>query len=705
MKRRSLILIVLIVLLPVTLLSWFGYRVARDEQAISQQRFRSVMEQRLEEVNRGIAGRFEESERRLREITSTDDISIDSLRRMVRSEPQITQLFVLSPEGTLLYPNPGDELNGTEMSFLQQASRMFTGRDLQNAVALAESGLSEDSSPATELSGKKSVPFLTTPLADMQESQVNALITQQSTENPETNGLQKPEMPEAVLQRRIESMERTTGEPAPAAKQRAAPNSAQQVNQFAPNEGPAQSAIPPQSDSQPGTVNEPDPTTDSKMSDKRDAGANKEADSRLQVGMSPSENQIEQSPQVLNPVTPDVGRAQTQSLATFPNTGGWFVWYWDRGLNLIYWQRRPSGHIIGAALERARWIADLISWLPETSQAAISSADSEPTFRVTSSASEVIYEWGGTTPANPLPYCEIPLAAPLASWRMQCFLPMGQLAILNPQRAYLGFLAGVVAVALTLMTMAWLLVRDYSRDMREASQQVTFVNQVSHELKTPLTNIRMYAELLEIDLQQVAAELGDKPLRRLDVITSEAQRLSRLIGNVLTFARQNRKTLQLNRMTVDLSQLIRQICDRFAPSFQECGLEIVVECRGPECVMIDPDFLEQILGNLISNVEKYAAEGGRMIVRATAAQDSVILDVIDSGPGISLSQRSSVFRPFSRLSNDLRASTGTGIGLSIVRELARLHGGDVHLKDTETGTGCWFQVELRTVNEPQSTSA
>ena len=698
MKRRSLILIVLIVLLPVTLLAWFGYRVARDEQAISQQRFRSVMEQRLEDVNRGISGRFEEAERRLREITSTDDISIDNLRRMVRAEPQITQLFVLSPEGTLLYPNPGDELNGTEMSFLQQASRMFTGRDLQNAVALAESGLREDSSPATEPFGKQALPVLTVPPADPPVSQLDALIAQQSADTLEENVRQNLEMPEAILRRRIESMERTTGETAPATNPDAAPSSAARTNRFTLDEDSAESA----SRSDPASRLES--SSRKEPADKKDAAVRSEGESLALMSESQADRPSEDAQEVQKPEIAAMQLGRAQSTVTFPNSGGWFVWYWDRGLNLIYWQRRPSGHIIGAALERARWIADLISWLPETSQAAIISADSEPTFRVTSSASEVIYEWGGTTPANPLPYCEVPLAPPLASWRLQCFLPSGQLAALNPQRMYLGFLAGVAAVALTLMTMAWLLVRDYSRDMREASQQVTFVNQVSHELKTPLTNIRMYAELLENDLQQVAAELSEKPLRRLDVITSEAQRLSRLIGNVLTFARQSRRTLQLSRTKVDLSQLIRQICDRFAPSFQECGLEILVECHSPECVLIDPDFLEQILGNLISNVEKYAAAGGRMIVRATVQGDSVILDVIDSGPGIPLSQRSSVFRPFARLSNDLRASTGTGIGLSIVRELARLHGGDVYLKDPETGTGCWFQVVLRTVSEPQPKS-
>ncbi|RLS68129.1 MAG: sensor histidine kinase, partial [Planctomycetota bacterium] len=389
-------------------------------------------------------------------------------------------------------------------------------------------------------------------------------------------------------------------------------------------------------------------------------------------------------------------RAETREQpAPFLPSNGWFVWYWDRGLNLIYWQRRPSGHIVGAALERARWISDLISWLPETdrSDSKLGSSDVQTAFRVLSSSSEVVYEWGDDVTADAVPFCEAPVAAPLASWRLQCFIPPDQIATGGGRSAYLGFAAGLGAFAMTLTSLAWLLYRDYSRDMREASQQVSFVNQVSHELKTPLTNIRLYADLLEHDLEQVEADQSEKPLRRLEVISSEAQRLSRLIGNVLTFARQQRKTLQLHPVSVNAIELIRQIAERFTPSLQNHGIEIQVSGESGTDLWLDPDFVEQILGNLISNVEKYAAAGRHLKIQVAVSSEYATIDVIDAGPGIPTAHRASVFQPFSRLSSDLRASTGTGIGLSITRELARLHGGDVELKDS--ATGCWFQVRLK----------
>ena len=146
MKPRSLILIVLIVLLPTGLLTWFGFRMARDEKTVTEQRFRGVMEQRLQDVNRIIARQFAAAERQLQLITAIDDFSVPELRERVRLTPEVTQLFVLSSSGELLYPNPATPLNGTEQSFLRQTSKMFTDRDLQNAVTLAESEADGDDS-------------------------------------------------------------------------------------------------------------------------------------------------------------------------------------------------------------------------------------------------------------------------------------------------------------------------------------------------------------------------------------------------------------------------------------------------------------------------------------------------------------------------------------------------------------------------------
>jgi signal transduction histidine kinase len=750
MKRRSLLLMILIVLLPIALLTWFGLRMLRDEQALVQQRYRALMEQRLQDVNRTIALRFGETERRLQQITSLDNFALDELRAVVRREPQVTQLFVLTPDGDLMYPNPGDQLNGTEQSFLRQAFRMFADRDLQNAVALAEAGSAEqqlaksnrfplsrstaDTGRASS-SGENGPPFESmiafndveaqTPSQDQalqersntsEDSQFgarsggmggagfdssqrampeslpiaaagnDALSLPDSFGPPMENPPASPSMRSSIKSARSANKEANDLKPtdsleeksqlaeqsaSDSQKEAVAANSndivSTDVVQAVP--GPPASAVNTLTDSAPGG----------------DALGGGDASSQAVVMVDPS-------PMAMDKMAFQQNAQETVQSMPYRESRGWFVWYWDRGMNLVYWQRRPSGHIVGAALERARWIADLISWLPESDEQERDASGFDTTFRVITSAAEPVYNWGADSGLTEPPFCEVPLAGPLASWRLQCFVPMAQITAGGGRSAYLGFGSGLIAFALTLCGLTWILYRDCARDMREASQQVSFVNQVSHELKTPLTNIRMYAELLERDLEKVDEEQSVKPRRRLDIINAEAQRLSRLIGNVLTFARQKKKTLQISPARLDALILVNQIAERFSPSLEEKGIQLQLEGQSVSPLNLDADFIEQILGNLISNVEKYAASGKSLSIRTTTSDDDVTIDVIDAGPGIPKQFHGSVFEPFERLNNDLRASTGTGIGLSIARDLARIHKGDVTLEPSEKG--CWFRVRL-----------
>ena len=195
----------------------------------------------------------------------------------------------------------------------------------------------------------------------------------------------------------------------------------------------------------------------------------------------------------------------------------------------------------------------------------------------------------------------------------------------------------------------------------------------------------------DFDHQETGVETGSR--ERLDVILSESQRLSRLIGNVLTFARNQRDSLNLRPTQAVPGQVIEQIVDRFRPSLEENGITINVASTGQEEMSLDTDILEQIVGNLISNVEKYAASGRKLEIDSCAVDGELTVNVRDAGPGIKASNRELVFEPFRRECNDVSSATGTGIGLSIARELTRLHGGDLILKESQQG--CWFQATLK----------
>jgi signal transduction histidine kinase len=211
---------------------------------------------------------------------------------------------------------------------------------------------------------------------------------------------------------------------------------------------------------------------------------------------------------------------------------------------------------------------------------------------------------------------------------------------------------------------------------------MSFVNQVSHELKTPLTNIRMYAELLDDDLY----DADERTRRHLGVIVEESQRLSRLIGNILTFARHQREKLTLRPAPKQLDEVVAAVIEQFRPALDEKGITVELDLAAPHPARLDADAIGQILGNLLSNVEKYAATGH--LARVTTRQDGprLTLTVADAGPGIPPRHRERVFEPFHRVSDALSDGVaGTGIGLGIARTLARLHGGDLVLCPSERG--------------------
>ena len=231
--------------------------------------------------------------------------------------------------------------------------------------------------------------------------------------------------------------------------------------------------------------------------------------------------------------------------------------------------------------------------------------------------------------------------------------------------------------------------------MREAAQRVSFVNQVSHELKTPLTNIRMYAELLDQDVRAGRAGDEDNRLTRyLDVIVFESQRLSRLIGNVLSFSRSRRDALDLHPQPGVVDEVVRRVLDQFQPALEAKNVEVDFSPGGSETASFDADALEQILGNLIGNVEKYAASGGILQVASHQKDGRVEITVQDRGPGLSGAEGRRIFEPFYRVHNRLTEGvSGTGIGLAISRKLARLHGGDLELLPSDEGASFRLTIE------------
>ncbi len=249
--------------------------------------------------------------------------------------------------------------------------------------------------------------------------------------------------------------------------------------------------------------------------------------------------------------------------------------------------------------------------------------------------------------------------------------------------------AGTFAVGLALL--GWVVAAAQRRALREVTARVSFVNRVSHELGAPLTNLGLYLDLARDSL---AAGDSAESARRLAIATEETGRLSRLVANVLTFARGERRSLEVHPADCRPGQIVRGVIEQFSPALARRNVAVESDLDDTATAHLDPGALAQITANLISNVEKYAASGGWMRVSLATAAGELVLRIADRGPGIPASEAARVFLPFERLDSRLTEGvSGTGLGLAIARDLAGRMGGDVELETGETG-GCSFTLRV-----------
>jgi signal transduction histidine kinase len=394
------------------------------------------------------------------------------------------------------------------------------------------------------------------------------------------------------------------------------------------------------------------------------------------------------------PATKRLARPGASSLApAAPARHGWYSWFHGSDLALLFWQR-DGERVLGVELDRARFLADVMARLPEGGGLAPREGPLAA-YALLDARGEVLYRWGAHLAGEgEAPVARLALPPPLGAWQLVMHSPSSGLGA--GHGGALALWLGLASLGLALGGLAWLFYREHLRGLRLAERRVSFVNHVSHELKTPLTNIRLYAELLERALPEDDPDAA----RYLGVVVSEGQRLGRLIDNVLTFGRHQRGALRLRTAPGVVDEVVARAVEGFRPALDARGVEVELELGAPARVRLDADALTQILDNLLGNVEKYAAEGRLVRISTHQAVGLSVLAVADRGPGIPAPHRERVFAPFERLGDALtEGAAGAGIGLSVVRELARLHGGEARC--LESAAGARFEVSLRTPGEEE----
>jgi signal transduction histidine kinase len=354
----------------------------------------------------------------------------------------------------------------------------------------------------------------------------------------------------------------------------------------------------------------------------------------------------------------------------------------EYGLEVLFWARSPEGGFSGCALRMDVFRDMAADALPNIlSEARILTVLDENGTPIVAPDAAAAPDW-----RRPFAACEISPSLP--RWEAGAWLTDPGIFAARADYARMTVWLQVAALIAVMLTGSFAAIRMVSYEMKVASQKTTFVANVSHELKTPLTSIRLYAELL------LSGRQSDEERRReyLRTMMSEIDRLWRLIDNVLSFSGRGRGKFKTE--PVLLSGIAEETVAQLEPQLEKQGFAVSFAASGDLPVLGDMEALKQVVLNLISNAEKYSGDGREIKVECGARGGFVRVDVSDRGIGVPPEMSERIFQEFFRGDDSLSSPhSGTGLGLSIARGIARRHGGDVIYSPREGG-GSVFSLLL-----------
>ncbi|MDB6124422.1 MAG: Integral rane sensor signal transduction histidine kinase [Pedosphaera sp.] len=367
----------------------------------------------------------------------------------------------------------------------------------------------------------------------------------------------------------------------------------------------------------------------------------------------------------------------------------------ENKLNVLVWYRSPSDPqmIFGAQLSLPRLKEDLkklVTQLDPALRADIVAALLDDTGKPVARSLETFQtNWKR-------PFIATEVGESLPHWEIAVYLlnPAKLTQSAQALKLTLGLLIGVLLLAIAVGS--WLIVTDLSRQLTLARQKTDFVSNVSHELKTPLTSIRMFSELL------AEGRVADptKQHSYLNIITAETARLTRLINNVLDFSRMERGEKKYNMQKCDLVGLVHEIIETYRPHLESNGFKFIYDSPGsPIHVSGDCDALAQVIVNLLSNAEKYSNDKKEIEVQLERQSEPLPyaeVRVLDRGMGVPSGSEEKIFEQFYRAHDSLSSGIqGSGLGLTLARQIAQAHGGDVRYQARKDSGSC-FVLRLPT---------
>ncbi len=420
---------------------------------------------------------------------------------------------------------------------------------------------------------------------------------------------------------------------------------------------------------------------------------------------APSDNALAQQEQVLRLVRPQEVEGDAQWSTIVPATAefaeltkdgdeGMIARFVQNKLDLIFWLRPPEartlifGCLIEASSLREEWPALLANHTTTGEpERIIALLDDKARPVATTPAGATALDWKS-------PFVASEIGEMIPHWEAAIYLARPT-ALADSARGLHRTFAFLVAGAVALIALGgWLVAADVRRQLALAQQKTDFVSNVSHELKTPLTSIRMFAELMHDRPQPL-----EKQNQYLRIITVESERLTRLINNVLDFAKLGRNQRHFEKKPFDLHELISRVWESHEMHLRDAGFSTEWKAApAPYPVNGDEDALAQILVNLLSNAEKYSTERKEIQLHTWIEEGVLKASVLDRGSGVPTGDARKIFEAFYRAHDSLSSGIqGSGLGLTLARQIAIAHGGEIIYEPREGGGSRFtFSIPLST---------
>jgi len=360
-------------------------------------------------------------------------------------------------------------------------------------------------------------------------------------------------------------------------------------------------------------------------------------------------------------------------------------------LNLFFWKRDGAGRIVGCVLDGAALRSRLVGRLP-------AGASASRVLTVLDESGRPLVTPEGAAPRDwRRPFAAREVSELLPRWEAVVYLADPDLIRSRAKATSVILWALVLTFLLSILAGGTLVLRTVRSEMEMVRKKTTFVTNVSHELKTPLTSIRMFAEMLKEGRQPDPQRRGEY----LDLMVSETDRLTKLINNVLDFSKLERGQRHYTLKHHDLNGLARELVQGQRLRLEANGFKVEFKpAAGPVFIRADEEAVKQAALNLLSNAEKYSGAGREVELETAVQGGQAFLRVKDRGEGVPPAQAKKLFQEFYRADDSLTARTkGTGLGLSIARRLVRDQGGDVTYAQ-RPGGGSVFEIRLPRSEKP-----